>query len=177
METALTKKLKILCHTYKPIIPTAMRTICWADEVPVPHGGIVDVLRFEDEYSSIDLICTNKDTCLWPERKANDCKSCIYARRKYGDVKPLATCFEVKITMQDFHSGHGHNFYGQRNYFVVPKKIEQDILKAVEQNYPFVGVLALHGKYLRLIRECKRQNISENLLLRLMYAAFKKKMK
>ena len=104
-------------------------------------------------------------------------QSCIYARRKYGEVKPLATCFEVKITMQDFHSGHGHNFYGHRNYFVVLKEIEQNVLNAMKQEYPAVGVLALHGRNLRLIRECQRQNVEEGALLFLMYAAFKKRMK
>lgn len=177
METELTKRLKALCHTYKPVIPTAMRTIYWADEVPVSTGGIVDVVRFEDEYSSVEISCASKENCLWPERKINDCRSCIYARRQYGEVRPLVTCFEVKITMQDFHSGHGHNFYGHRNYFVVPKEIEQNVLNAVKQEHPAVGVLALHGRNLRLIRECQRQNVEEGALLYLMYAAFKKRMK
>ena len=75
--------------------------------------------------------------------------------------------------MQDFHSGHGRNFVGHENYFVVPKEIEKPVCEAVTKECPDVGVLSLHGKSLRLVRPCIRLDIGKDELLSLMFAAFK----
>lgn len=177
METNLTKYLKTQCHTYKPRIPTSLRIICWAEEVPMPNGGIVDVIRFEDEYASVEHTCGWNKDCPYTARRENGCHGCIYVRRRFGPVRPLCTCYEVKISMRDFHSGHGTNFFGQENYFVVPKEIEQTICASTEHFFPHVGVLSLHGRYLRLARPCIRQEVAEGTMLQLMYTAFKSSMK
>lgn len=93
METELTRRLKELCRSYKPRIPTSLRTICWAEEVPA-GDGIVDVIRFEDEYSSSETACTKNGGCLWESRKEDGCRGCIYASRRYGSVRPLCTCYK-----------------------------------------------------------------------------------
>lgn len=174
METALTRQLKLLCRTYKPKIPTPLRTICWAEEVPMPNGGICDVVRFEDEYDSATVQCRLKTPCPFPDRHAHHCRGCTEAHREYGKVHPLCTCYEVKISLSDFHSGHGANFFGHENYFVVPKELVKSILPELDATP--VGVLALSGKSLRCVRPCTRLPLSDSLLLQLMYAAFKKQM-
>lgn len=97
METELTKRLKRLCHSYHPMISTTKRTICWAEEVPMSDGGIVDVIRFEDEYTFSHTFCKNRSTCAWPERMKKGCRGCTCVKRVYGPVRPLCTCFEEII--------------------------------------------------------------------------------
>lgn len=177
METQLTSALKALTHSYKPRIQTKMRTICFADEVPMPNGGIVDSIRFEDDYAYRDIRCAAPDVCQYPMRRDMRCHACIYARRNYGPIQILCTCYEVKISMSDFHSGHGKNFFGHENYFVVPKTIEQAVQKELSEEGSDVGILSLHGQNLRMVRPCKRREVSDEALLQLMYAAFKKQMK
>ena len=53
-----------------------------------------------------------------------------------GDVY----CYEIKSSVEDFHSGHGLNFLGDYNYLVMP----YDVFKSIEQEIPYyVGVLTL----------------------------------
>ena len=48
-----------------------------------------------------------------------------------GIEKGEFVCYEVKSCMADYKSGHGQNFIGERNYFVMPmdlyKKVINDI--------------------------------------------------
>lgn len=43
----------------------------------------------------------------------------------------MATCFEMKITKSDFKSKNGHNFVGNRNYYVIPKNIYPKVKEMV----------------------------------------------
>ena len=54
--------------------------------------------------------------------------------------------------------------------------MEQSVIEAVEEDFPTVGVLTLHGKMLRCVKKCQPQKILSGMLLQMMYAAFKKKM-
>ena len=46
-------------------------------------------------------------------------------------------CYEVKSSVEDFHSKNGHNFLGDYNYYVMPK----EVYKAVKQEIPYdIGV-------------------------------------
>lgn len=36
-------------------------------------------------------------------------------------------CFEVKSCTKDFHSKHGHNFIGDKNYYVMPEKLFESV--------------------------------------------------
>ncbi len=40
---------------------------------------------------------------------------------------PIITVYEIKISYADFKSEHGHNFYGDENYYIVPKKLLEEI--------------------------------------------------
>ena len=47
-------------------------------------------------------------------------------------------CYEVKSSVEDFHSKNGHNFIGDYNYYVMPK----DVYDKVKGEIPYeVGVL------------------------------------
>lgn len=47
-------------------------------------------------------------------------------------------CYEVKSSVEDFHSKNGHNFIGDYNYYVMPK----DVYEKVKGEIPYeVGVL------------------------------------
>ena len=51
-----------------------------------------------------------------------------------GDVY----CYEVKSSVDDFQSKHGHNLIGDLNYYVMP----EDVYEAVKAKIPhFVGIL------------------------------------
>lgn len=47
-------------------------------------------------------------------------------------------CYEVKSSVEDFHSKNGHNFIGDFNYYVMP----EDVFETVKKEVPyFVGIL------------------------------------
>lgn len=47
-------------------------------------------------------------------------------------------CYEIKSSVEDFHSGHGLNFIGDYNYLVMP----EEVYAAVSKEIPyFVGVI------------------------------------
>lgn len=53
-------------------------------------------------------------------------------------------CYEVKSSVEDFHSKNGHNFIGDYNYYVMPKEVYEK-LDRPEIPY-FVGVMVPDGK-------------------------------
>lgn len=47
-------------------------------------------------------------------------------------------CYEIKSSVEDFHSKNGHNFIGDYNYYVMP----EDVYNKIRKEIPFgVGVL------------------------------------
>lgn len=82
-------------------------------------------------------------------------------------------CYEVKSSIEDFHSKNGHNFIGDFNYYVMPK----DVYKKIKNEIPYkVGVLApekmnYRGEWydLKSVKKAKRQDrarsVSEILLM------------
>jgi hypothetical protein len=77
-------------------------------------------------------------------------------------------CYEVKSSVEDFHSKNGHNFIGDFNYYVMPS----DVYEAVKNEIPYsVGVLTpsmQHG-FLESVKKAKRKDrdkpLSEMLLM------------
>lgn len=174
METELTKTLKRATHTYKPMMP-GKRVIRYADEVTTPTG-IVDSIRFEDYIISRKEHCTRLakgDWCklggaLFPRK---ECKGCLHIRRSAPMVGMCITCYECKISKSDFLSGYGKNFYGNRNYFVVPKELAPQIEKQVPKH---IGILIWNGTTLRTYRECQWKNVDDKTKQMLLYNALKK---
>lgn len=115
------------------------------------RGGIVDFMRFEEYYT----IEGEKRLCRlnWRAR-AEFCEKGLASgeRRKYCDRTScrfnyavdtevnhyLHTAMEIKITLNDFKSSHGHNFIGNLNYYVIPGKLLQDIEALVPED---IGII------------------------------------
>jgi hypothetical protein len=80
-------------------------------------------------------------------------------------------CYEIKSSVDDFHSKNGHNFLGDYNYYIIP----ENIYKHLEKEIPWgIGVLAERedfsgNRYLELKKKAKRKDrnkpVSEMLLM------------
>lgn len=78
-------------------------------------------------------------------------------------------CYEVKSSVEDFHSKNGHNFIGDYNYYVMP----EDVFEKVKNEIPhYVGVLVLTNdrwRTLESVKKAKRKDrgrpVSEMLLM------------
>lgn len=75
-------------------------------------------------------------------------------------------CYEVKSSIEDFHSKNGHNFIGDYNYYVMP----EDVYEKVKNEIPFgVGVFVPDGynrKWydLKSVKKAKRKDRSKSNL-------------
>lgn len=92
-----------------------------------------------------------------------------------GDVY----CYEVKSSIEDFHSPNGHNFLGDYNYYVMPEKVFEQVKKEIPYH---VGVFVPDGMcyqkgvyWLKSVKRAKRKNrekpVSEVLLMMFRSAA------
>lgn len=67
-------------------------------------------------------------------------------------------CYEIKSSVEDFHSKNGHNFIGDFNYYVMPL----EVYEKVKDEIPYrVGVYVpcvdkLQGEYLKSVKKGKR---------------------
>lgn len=87
------------------------------------------------------------------------------------DSKEVFRCFEIKISKEDFHSKHGHNFVGHFNYYVMPIELFEDVKDKVPK---YIGVYTWSGSYLELVKRAKKQvvegvDILKNSLIRSLY--------
>lgn len=75
-------------------------------------------------------------------------------------------CYEIKSSVEDFHSKNGHNFIGDLNYYVMP----EDVFDAVKDQIPYyVGVLVPGVYALQAAKKPHRKDrvrpVSEMLLM------------
>ena len=49
-------------------------------------------------------------------------------------------CYEIKQSVQDFHSKNKLSFFGNKNYFVMPYELYKKVEKEIYDNFPDVGV-------------------------------------
>lgn len=49
-------------------------------------------------------------------------------------------CYEIKQSVQDFHSKNKLSFFGNKNYFVMPYELYEKVKGEIALNYPKVGV-------------------------------------
>lgn len=174
IESELTRKMKKATHIYKPLYGNIKyRTIRYADEVWTPTG-IVDSIRFEDFIENDLSKCTIEKCKYGYSGYGKHCVGCMYPHRSY-ELGMCVTCFECKVSLSDFKSLNGHNFHGNRNYYVVPK----DLIAKIENMIPEeLGIISWveTEKYLglRLYRECKFKEITDKLRWQLLYNAMKK---
>lgn len=127
MESLLTKQLKLRMLDFNPFNSSAMRTIRWATEVTTKNG-VVDLIRFEDwQTPTGSTICRNYGEYV---NEFNETENNI-----------MVTCYEIKISLSDFKSKNGHNFVGNRNYYVIPSYLYLKIKDLVPEK---IGVIVVY---------------------------------
>ena len=145
----ITKKLSNSLERY--INPHGDPRIYWAREVTFDyassHAIRVDYMRFKPVNNTVSGIET-------------------------GDFY----CYEVKSSVEDFHSGHGLNFIGDYNYLVMP----EEVYGAVSNEIPYyVGVIVPtesswrnNWKDLKVVKNAKRRN-REKPLTEMLFMMFR----
>lgn len=132
----------------KHINPHSDTRIYWAREVTFDNGTTtqcrVDFMRFKPVNNTVSGI-------------------------EKGDFY----CYEVKSSVEDFHSKNGHNFLGDYNYYVMPEGVFEKVKNEIPYN---VGVFVSDGKQhrgdwynLKSVKKAKRKNrerpVAEMLLM------------
>ena len=120
----------------------------------------------------------NDPRIYWAKEVTFDYSSASPIRVDYMRFKPVNNtvggiekgdfyCYEIKSSVEDFHSKNGHNFIGDLNYYVMP----EDVFAAVKEQIPYsVGVL-VPGEYgllqvAKIVRRKDRERpVSEMLLM------------
>ena len=108
----VTKRLSVLTERY--ISPKNDPRIYWAKEVTFDYSSLspirVDYMEFRPVNNTISGI-------------------------EHGDVY----VYEIKSSVEDFHSKNGHNMIGDYNYYVMP----EEVFEKVKTEIPYaVGVLS-----------------------------------
>ena len=49
--------------------------------------------------------------------------------------KGIFTCYEIKSCLQDLYSGHGLNFFGEKNYIVMTMQLYKEMQKDIGSGY------------------------------------------
>lgn len=84
----------------------------------------------------------------------------------------MTTCFEIKISKADFKSKNGHNFVGNKNYYVVPKELFNEVEKLIPKD---IGIILFYKNgSLRLKKESAYKDISKENLNIYLFNALKK---
>ena len=125
----------------------------------------------------------NDSRIYWAKEVTFDYSSDHAVRVDYMKFKPVNNtvggiekgdfyCYEVKSSVEDFHSKNGHNFIGDFNYYIMPEKV----YATVRLEIPYgVGVYCPEGTELRSVRKARRKNrerpVSEMLLMMFRSAA------
>ncbi|MDR1630068.1 MAG: hypothetical protein LBS36_07655 [Oscillospiraceae bacterium] len=166
-KTNLTLEIEKALRYYAPkelggISINIHRGTATAFEVPVECGtnraGMVDCVRISEYFG--DLMTTQ--VCSFHSWKMDgirqvkiDCprgftdndhvpmfcdeSKCRWNRRgKSGSPKILIQCFEIKVSLSDFKSKHGHNFVGNLNYYIVPNELYPKVKDLIPEG---IGVL------------------------------------
>ena len=76
-------------------------------------------------------------------------------------------CYEIKSSVEDFHSKNGHNFIGDMNYYVMT----EEVFQAVKDQIPYAVGILIPDQFrgLRAIKNARRKDrsrpVSEMLLM------------
>lgn len=76
-------------------------------------------------------------------------------------------CHEIKISEDDFNSKYGSNFYGTKNYYVVPEYLEEYVKRKIDNNalYNNIGLIVIKeqddGVYIKTERLAKDFSANE----------------
>lgn len=139
----ITSKLSKLLEKY--IDPHNDPRIYWASEVTfdyaTSHAKRVDYMRFKPVNNSVSGI-------------------------EKGDFY----CYEIKSSLDDFNSEHGHNFFGDFNYYVMPLSLYEKVSNLIPWR---IGVYTMDDKesFLTLTKKGQRMDRTKSLaeMLLMMY--------
>lgn len=98
----------------------------------------------------------NDPRIYWAREVTFDYSSSHAIRVDYMKFKPVNNtvggiekgdfyCYEVKSSVEDFHSKNGHNFIGDFNYYIMP----EEVYATVSLEIPYAV-----GVYCRTVRSC-----------------------
>lgn len=62
-------------------------------------------------------------------------------------------CYEIKSSVEDFHSNNGHNFIGDFNYYVMPLEVYEKIKDEIPHR---IGIYVPNENCLKSIKKAKR---------------------
>ncbi len=161
-------------------------------EVPVECGsvksGLVDFVRVQECFTSeakfgtcqlASLIETDTDASIRQKAKAANCVKDVSSPEFCGEhcserwchfhktnhlytLDTVITCVEIKISVSDFHSAHGHNFVGNCNYYAMPTELYKKVKGEIPED---IGVLLYYDGEstcgIRKTRECKPRILTE----------------
>ena len=88
------------------------------------------------------------------------------------DHRVEMTCYEIKISRSDFRSDNGHNFVGNKNYYVMPAKLAYQVEEQIPED---IGIIIYSKGHLFTRRESSTQNISPIWLSAYLFSAIKRK--
>ena len=186
MKSVMTLKIEDALRAWMPTELSGLKLNTLRDsvrcsEVTVDNSntrsGIVDFMRFE-EYFTVNgqkRLCylnwkaaasyCEKGLGKGERKKLCDLETCKY---NYGeDVEEnhyLHTAFEIKVTLNDFKSMHGHNFVGNLNYYVIPEELLEQVEKLVPAD---IGIIIYKDKKLIEHKQAKFKELTiEEQLLR-----------
>lgn len=190
-KTALTKEIEKALHYWHPTNYGGFRANSFRDgieaiEVPVACGsvkaGIVDFVRVQECFVQEEKygICKLKEKgAIYNELRPDFCttfgeasKTCSERMCKYYKtihnytIDTLIICVEIKVSVSDFHSNHGHNHVGHCNYYAIPAAMYPKVKDLIPKN---IGILIFYdgnekgkGYYgIRKRRECVAQELAE----------------
>ncbi len=126
---AITKELSARLEYH--IDPKHDPRIYWAREVTLDYGTAeqkrVDYMVFEPVTNSVSGI-------------------------EKGDF----FCYEVKSSVEDFHSKNGHNMIGDFNYYLMPESVYEQVKGEIHRNIGIYVPDEING--IRCIKKAKRQS-------------------
>lgn len=67
--------------------------------------------------------------------------------------KGIFVCYEVKSSKEDFKSGYGQNFVGEKNYYVMPMSVYKEVCRDIPKN---IGVMVPVPECAELEEELER---------------------
>lgn len=148
--------------------PSYMRTQVGIHECTVTHGdtksGIVDYVwiadGFANEKSTYKCTLLSNIKYVSPQFKCNRypeeeikilkcftklgvdesvCNNCVMkCRTVERNIAHYVICFEIKVTVNDFYSSHGHNFVGDLNYYILLNTVYDKVIQDIPED---IGVI------------------------------------
>lgn len=79
------------------------------------------------------------------------------------DTNNTWKCYEIKSSVEDFHSKSAHTFCGHYNYYVTTDEVYEKIKDEISSH---IGVYTLSGNWVTSVKKAKRQelNVDEKIL-------------